>query len=107
MRELTKALLDAGADPGARTRNGETALHLAALHPEPEFADLLLAAGAEPGARNADGDSPLHWAALSGHIVVVQRLLARGADPRATQPQGPEREPTTRAAMATTKWSAC
>ena len=79
LRQLTKALLEAGADPGARTRNGETALHLAALHPEPEFADLLLAAGAQPGARNADGDSPLHWAALSGHIVVVQSLLARGS----------------------------
>jgi ankyrin repeat protein len=30
LRQLTKALLDAGADPDARTRNGETALHLAA-----------------------------------------------------------------------------
>ena len=65
LRQLTKALLER-APTRARTRNGETALHLAALHPEPEFADLLLAAGARPGARNADGDSPLHWAALSG-----------------------------------------
>ena len=72
----------------ARTKNGEAALHLAALHPEPIFADILLAAGADPRARNADGETPLHWAALSGHIVVAQRLIARGAGPEAQNCQG-------------------
>ena len=60
----------------------ETALHLAALHPEPAFADLLLAAGADARARNSAGETPLHWAALSGHIVVAQRLITAGADAR-------------------------
>ena len=106
MRRLMQSLLAAGADPQARTSNGETALHLAALHPEPDFADLLLAAKADPRAQNADGESPLHWAALSGHIVVAQRLLARGADAR-RRPAKASARATMRAAKATRRSRGC
>lgn len=88
MKVLAQALIRRGADLGARAKNGETPLHLAALHVEPWFTDLLLAAGADPRARNDDGESVLLWATLSGHVDVAQRLLARGADPNVKDAKG-------------------
>jgi hypothetical protein len=89
MKGLTQALVGAKADLRARSQNGETVLHLAALHADPYYVDLLLKAGADPrtgkaldlvAARNDDGETPLYWAALSGNLVPAQRLLNDGAD---------------------------
>ena len=59
-----------GADVLARSKNGETALHLAALDADPALAELLLAAGADPR-RAIRCESVLMWASISGHIVVA------------------------------------
>ena len=57
-------LLEAGADPGARTRAGATPLHAvaAARHGNSEVVETLLEAGADPGARDEDGKTPFDYA---------------------------------------------
>jgi peptidoglycan/LPS O-acetylase OafA/YrhL len=52
-------LLEAGADPSARYRDRNTALHTAAFFGRAEAAARLLAAGADINARNVYGETPL------------------------------------------------
>jgi peptidoglycan/LPS O-acetylase OafA/YrhL len=52
-------LLEAGADPNARYRDQNTALHTAAFFGRAEAATRLLEAGADVSARNVHGETPL------------------------------------------------
>ena len=82
---VVQALLAAGADPNARTKDKLTSLHAAARYNEnPLVVEALLAAGADPNARDKYKNTPLHFfAAGNGEPAVVQALLAAGADPNA------------------------
>ena len=108
---VTRALLDAGADIGARTaarrrvynmggsrsagsasggialeevaEGGNTALLFAARSGDVESARLLLAAGADARDSAADGNPALVIAAHSGHGSLAALLLRAGADPNA------------------------
>ena len=55
---IAKQLLDAGADPNARNRDGSTAFHGAALFGRVDVARLLLDRGASSQARNRLGQRP-------------------------------------------------
>ena len=55
---IVPALLDAGANPNALDRLGETPLHLAAHACRPEMISLLLKHGASVGLVNASGRTP-------------------------------------------------
>ena len=82
------ALLDAGADPDARTDLGLTPLFLAAENAGSEVVAQLLAAGAGAGAAlPAQGETVLMRAAHSGSAAVVRQLLAAGADVNARTSQ--------------------
>jgi ankyrin repeat protein len=82
------------AEPGlaqAWSRDGFTALHLAAFFGQEEAARILLERGADPHlvARNPTIHvTPLHSAAAGGHPGIVKLLLEQGADPNAAQDGG-------------------
>ena len=68
-------LLQRGADPKLANRDGETALHWAALSGSLEIVNRLVARVANPGAPNSEGDTALHMAASAGHAEIVAVLL--------------------------------
>lgn len=83
---LAKLLLEAGADPNARSRLGRNCIHFA--NPEqPGLIDVLVAGGADVNATDFNGQSPL-LALLSpdalrntkADIEVFMKLIQNGAD---------------------------
>ncbi len=78
---MVKTLLDAGADPALKTRNGFLApLHLAAQTGNASVIRALLEGKASVDERSETGSTPLMIAAASGSLEAVQLLLERGAD---------------------------
>jgi ankyrin repeat protein len=80
--EMTRLLLEAGADTEYRDHNGDRALLWAAYGGTPETVLLLLDAGS-PADADADpyGETPLMTASWYNHEEMVRLLLAVGADP--------------------------
>jgi len=79
------------ADPklvDARTEDGSTALHLAALDGQAEITRLLLANQAQVNARGLREETPLHMAMYDGHREVAELLLASHADVNARNATG-------------------
>jgi uncharacterized protein len=65
-----------GVDLDARSRNGDTALMIAALQSETGFALALIDKGAQV---NRPGWTALHYAASSGNVAIIRRLLEESA----------------------------
>jgi ankyrin repeat protein len=70
-REATRALLDAGANPNLRDKQGRTPVHLFLSGKWPwneagECIDMLVAAGADLSAKDNQGKTPLHYLAALG-----------------------------------------
>ena len=76
--ESTEALLAAGADPNARSRQGIAALNLAAEEGALPVVAALLAANADPDNADAENKTPLIGAALAGNTQVVKDLCECG-----------------------------
>ena len=72
---IARQLLDAGADPNARTSGGATALMHAARRGDEALVALLVERGADVGATNKDGHSALAFAVVYGRENVVDQLL--------------------------------
>lgn len=85
---LAELLLARGASPDARTKIGQTPLHVAVLVDRPPLVERLLAAGADPNAATERGQTPLHWATIRARPWQIRRLLAAGADPGAADAEG-------------------
>lgn len=89
---VVKVLLQAGADPNARTvpgaetgsfmrdsrTRGESPLHRAAAFGTAATLQLLLGAGARPEQTDSHGETPLAWASWHRRPVEVLRLLLYG-----------------------------
>jgi ankyrin repeat protein len=92
--EVTKLLLEYGADPNTVNSAGNTPLWFAAQSPARPASDriavmkLLLDAGADLHARCEDGTTALHFAAWRGPAEVVRFLLSKGADRSLTNDHG-------------------
>ena len=70
-KEATRALLDAGANPNLRDKQGRTPAHLFLSGKWPgseegECIDMLVAAGADLSAKDDQGKTPLHYLAAFG-----------------------------------------
>jgi uncharacterized protein len=73
-RELVRLLLDAGADPNAKSGEGGTPLHTVAYTGDLELAELLLAYGADPIETDPRGATPLDIARDRRNIEVAALL---------------------------------
>lgn len=81
---MIRSLLQAGAEVDARTRLGETPLHIAAGSVRNSAViTTLIQAGADVHARDRFRNTPLHKAAENGTPASVRALLQAGADPHA------------------------
>ena len=86
--EVVERLLGEGADPGAKSGGGWTALHMAAVFGHPDVAILLLEAGADPRAATDLLTTPLHCAGRRGDLELITLLVEHGADPNAVSGVG-------------------
>ena len=64
----------------AKSQEGNTPLHDAALDGQTGAVELLIAKGADFDAENNSGDTSLHMAAFNGHMAAAQLLIAKGAN---------------------------
>ena len=65
----------------AKTADGLTPLHLAAIRGDEQAAKLLIRAGADPDSQTFRGETPLALAAAYNHVEVARVLLDAGACP--------------------------
>ncbi|CAI7618979.1 unnamed protein product [Penicillium glandicola] len=72
---VTRMLLDRGADPNTRVRNGRSILSVAAEDNSISLVTLLLERGADPNVRDRYGRTPLMDATVRGSRGVVSALL--------------------------------
>jgi ankyrin repeat protein len=92
--EVTKVLLDHGANAKLETKEGDTALHIMSevKYDSEErrigIAQLLLEHGVNIHAENGFFATALHHAAYDGRFNLVQLFLDRGANPNAENDQG-------------------
>lgn len=75
-----KALLEAGINPNAATRDGKTLLSYTVIHHNDVFINPLVQYGADLEAKDDTGKTALHHAVIQGTHHAVGELLQRGAD---------------------------
>jgi cytohesin len=80
--QMAKELLDAGASPDQRDKQGDVPLHWAANNGRVEAIKVLLAGHAAVDASDRQGITPLMSAIAHNQAGSVKALLAGGADPR-------------------------
>jgi len=85
-------LIQGGADIDARTRAGNTALHICARNSWLSCVSVLLANSCRRNERGSGGKTPLQVAGESGHETVTSFLLAR-AGVKAFVPDSAGRSP--------------
>ena len=75
--EITRLLLQNGADVNVRSHGGNTPLHWAAIQGHVDILHLLVENGADLEAQNNYGERALHIATRCGHLPFIQELISR------------------------------
>ena len=79
--KIFSRLLNRGADPHAKDKNGMIPLHIASKRGNFEAViSLLKTKGGNINERDNNGNTPLHYAAGIGHVDLVESLMQSGAD---------------------------
>ena len=88
--EIVIACLEAGADPRAKSKSGETPLHSAAMYSkDPAIIEKLIEAGADLEAGGQFGETPLHDAAsINDTPAIIAALVEAGANLQARDQMG-------------------
>lgn len=84
--DVTRALIDHGADFKTPSKSGFTPLLFAARAGSLGAVRQLVARGADVNSADPDGITPLHVATLRGHLPLAKLLLDMGANPNAMGP---------------------
>jgi serine/threonine-protein phosphatase 6 regulatory ankyrin repeat subunit B len=77
--DLTRLLLQNGANPNLADQSGQTPLMWAARNDHIDVVRLLLRAGADVNSEDTRGETAITWAVKSGDPNVVKRLVDSGA----------------------------
>jgi len=78
--DMTRLLLDKGADPNVKTNGGlQTPLHISVVAGNKEIAELLISHGADLNTKRYDGRTPLSLAKEKAHSEIVELLRKHGA----------------------------
>ncbi len=78
--EMTRVLLENGADPQIANDMGQIPLAGAAFKGNAEMVKVLIENGADVNARMADGKTALMFAAMFDQVKIIDILLENGAD---------------------------
>lgn len=78
--EITKLLLEAGANPNLTNEQGIGPLYIAITNASPAMVKLLLDKGADANVARESGETPLMTAARLGQVEVMKMLFDRRAD---------------------------
>ena len=86
---FARILLDSGADPNIKDKDGESCLHAAIYgHCSTETIQEIIAHGAHVNARNKDGATPLLLASSAAQVGAVWLLMKAKSDPNAANADG-------------------
>ncbi|GFT78303.1 ANK_REP_REGION domain-containing protein [Nephila pilipes] len=77
---VTKLLLEEGANIDIKDQNKNTSLHLAASNGHTDIVKLLMEKGSDLSVVNKEGNTSLHLAASNGHTDIAKLLLEKGSD---------------------------
>ena len=87
-KELTRNLVNAGAELDFTTKDGRTLLMVAAEVGLRGVTQLLWESGASVNAEGSDGRAALHCATGRGNVAIMRDFLAAGADPHLSSVSG-------------------
>ncbi len=87
-KSFVDLFLTAGMSPDAKSKEGISALTIAARGGHTEIVTLLLAKGVDVNAKDKDGYTTLSIAATNARAEIVALLLAKGADVNAKDNEG-------------------
>ena len=86
--DVTRLLIEHGANVAAQDDDGWTPLHRASERGHVALAQLLIEHGADVAARDEDGWTPLHWASSGGHVDLARLLTEHGTNAAAQDGDG-------------------
>jgi hypothetical protein len=82
--ELSRFLIDHGADINIQCNSLTTPLYFAALNNNLDYLDYLIGKGADIDTPDFLGRTPLYVAVRDGYLKITKKLIEHGADPRFT-----------------------